>query len=113
MSNYKVKLTVHGDSQSNGAPAASGNDPTSQQQSLISLTQSSLISTQAATDPSLIEITITAKNTVTLEEYAVTRCPFKAEFVTKLEKWIAKKRFSCQPIKGGYQGGEAETTSSS
>ena len=41
------------------------------------------------------EIGLYAKNTVTLNEYA-TRCNFQATFVSKLEKWLSKNRFSIQ-----------------
>lgn len=82
MQSYKLKLTVHSES----APAADLTQP-----SQIVMPSSATINLG---DPLSAEVTLHAKNTATLEEYSC-RCPFQAEFLSKLEKWIAKKRFSC------------------
>ena len=73
MQNFKIRLTVHqSSSEQSAAPLASQADL---------LTQSSIILTQQqnpnqSLDPSSsTEISIHAKNTVTLEEYAC-RCAF-------------------------------------
>ena len=47
------------------------------------------------------EITLTAKNTATLDEYHC-RVPFQSEFVSKLEKWIQKRRYQCHLAQGSH-----------
>jgi len=45
------------------------------------------------------EIVLYAKNTASYEEFCF-RTLLQEEYVTKLEKWIAKKRYHCKPVGG-------------
>ena len=88
-SNYKLKLTVI-QSVDDVAPLGQLVHQHDSQHSMM------LDQSQNGIDNSLNqEIILTAKNESTLDEYTC-KTFFQTEFISKLEKWIKKKRFQCQ-----------------
>lgn len=69
---------------------------------LLSATQMSMMH-QPDNGAQKVEIALSAKNAVTLDEYKCNAL-FQNEYIAKLEKWISKGRYSCSLIEDSASG---------